>query len=170
MARKGTGWIRRRGNTATCRSCGKDVMSLPSSTCEEPRHSAYRKAREPKLAAGNARRTESRWRGRLLVMRALGGKCVACGIRDVRVLQINHRNGGGTRERLEAGLSGSKLVRDLLNGRRRLDDLDLRCANCNILFEYECGRRADPKVLRAPSDLFPANGSPVDHKGETGKC
>lgn len=77
----------------------------------------------------------------------LGGICKGCGCNDIRVLQINHVHGGGTRERLSMGLSGFKLIREIVAGRRGVDDLDIRCANCNIIFEYESGRRKLPLIM-----------------------
>jgi 5-methylcytosine-specific restriction endonuclease McrA len=78
------------------------------------------------------------------VIAILGGKCVRCGIDDWRVLQINHLNGGGTKE-LKSNYP-EKMYIDIINGNRKTDDLDLRCANCNILYEYERGVRKDDGV------------------------
>ena len=69
----------------------------------------------------------------------LGGKCVECGETDLRVLQINHRNGGGTKENTTRG--AREIWKDVIDGKR--NDVDVRCANCNILYEYEVGRRID---------------------------
>jgi len=71
----------------------------------------------------------------------MGGRCVGCKISDPRVLQLNHKNGGGTKERKGEGWGGAQLVRAILHGSRAVDDLELRCANCNVLYEYEVGRR-----------------------------
>ncbi len=72
------------------------------------------------------------------VIELLGGKCVRCGITDWRILQVNHINGNGSKERKIKGSSG--IFREILNGKRTLIDLDLRCANCNILYEYDMRR------------------------------
>ena len=55
------------------------------------------------------------WRNHKRRVLELGGKCVNCGETDIRVLQINHING------------------------RDNPEVDVRCANCNILYEYERG-------------------------------
>ena len=75
------------------------------------------------------------------VIEILGGKCARCGIDDWRVLQINHLNGGGTKEFRNG--HPEKIYRAIINGDRATDDLELRCANCNILYEYERGVRKD---------------------------
>jgi hypothetical protein len=76
-------------------------------------------------------------RRKLAVIAMLGGKCVSCQETNPRVLQVNHKNGGGLKE-LRGQLN---FYTNILAGRRKIDDLDLRCANCNILYEYECGRK-----------------------------
>jgi hypothetical protein len=73
-------------------------------------------------------------------MNMLGGKCVDCGITDVRVLQVNHKAGGGTKEKL----FGGDMYRAIISGERKIDDLDVRCANHNIIYEYERGSRRMP--------------------------
>jgi hypothetical protein len=65
--------------------------------------------------------------------------CCKCGEYNVYVLCINHINGGGRKE-----LAGNKyylFIKGILNGERGVDDLDVRCQNCNTLYEYERGHR-----------------------------
>ena len=64
----------------------------------------------------------------------LGGKCVVCGETDVRILQINHINGGGNQERKKRNPVSFYL--DIIAGRRKTDDLDVRCVKHNILARY----------------------------------
>lgn len=72
------------------------------------------------------------------VIELLGGKCVNCGLKDWRLLQVNHCHGGGRQERKEQFQnSASQFYHALLEGKRTKEDLDLRCANCNILAEYD---------------------------------
>ena len=81
-----------------------------------------------------------RWMIKRQVFKMLGGKCVVCGIEDARLLQINHKNGGGSKE----GRFGEKMYAAILQGKRSTDDLELRCANHNLLYEYERGNRSNP--------------------------
>lgn len=69
--------------------------------------------------------------------------CSVCGIRDIRVLTINHLNGDGAKERSATPYRVSRIYRDILKG-REVSDLDIRCYNCNVLYEYEQGRRNLP--------------------------
>jgi hypothetical protein len=72
---------------------------------------------------------------RFKVILLLGGRCVRCGNNDLRVLEINHI---GKKK-------WSLKVRDLAEiASGKADGFDVRCANCNVLYEYECGRRRLP--------------------------
>ncbi len=76
-------------------------------------------------------------RKRLLTITILGGKCSQCGISDIRVLQIDHINGGGQHQRKHEG--GYKRVTkevlcDTENAKKKYQ---LLCANCNWIKRYE---------------------------------
>lgn len=72
-------------------------------------------------------------RNRRRVITYLGGKCAKCGNNDWRVLEIDHKNNDGNRERL-ASDSWHRLI---LSGRRDINDLQLLCGNCHNLKRYE---------------------------------
>lgn len=76
------------------------------------------------------------------IVEKLGGKCAKCRTTDIRLLQVNHKNGNGTRELRRLG--SHDFYRLILSGKRATNDLELRCANCNLLYEYETGRRWCP--------------------------
>jgi hypothetical protein len=63
--------------------------------------------------------------------------CIVCGTPDIRVLTINHKNGHSTEGKQYIYLS-------VASGKRKINDLDIRCYNCNILYEFEEGRRTLP--------------------------
>lgn len=63
----------------------------------------------------------------------LGNKCIYCGCDDFSVLEINHKNG---RNKGISKRSGSNTVRDILNGKADLDELETTCAVCNIWHYY----------------------------------
>ena len=79
---------------------------------------------------------ENRHRDRLEVLSKIGKRCLKCGTDDYRVLQINHI--GSQRDKHH----GYVLCADILYAERSIDDLTTLCANCNILYEYEIGRRS----------------------------
>lgn len=85
---------------------------------------------------------ESRKRLKLKVIAIMGGKCVNCGASDPRILTINHKHGDGSLYRKKYKVSnGRRVYLDIAKGRIDIKTLDLRCGNCQILYEYECGRR-----------------------------
>lgn len=69
------------------------------------------------------------------VINALGGKCCRCGNNDLRVLEVNHVRGGSSAEFKRHHPQSS--YRTVLSGERITGDLNILCANCNILYEYE---------------------------------
>jgi hypothetical protein len=72
-------------------------------------------------------------RRRLAVFKMLGGAiCVNCGCSDIRLLEINHKHGGGARE-YRSG-AGVRLVEDIYYNRRNKNDFDVRCRVCNNLY------------------------------------
>jgi hypothetical protein len=75
----------------------------------------------------------------LRIIKSLGGRCRKCGCNDVRVLQVNHIGGGGIKE-LRTRIS--KMRGEILRGERK--DLDILCSNCNIIYEFERGKRKIP--------------------------
>lgn len=74
---------------------------------------------------------------RKAVVDALGGKCVRCGFSDPRALQIDHVNGGGSKERKERGFSSNfhkHVLRSFINKEGKYQ---LLCANCNWIKRFE---------------------------------
>lgn len=65
-------------------------------------------------------------------------RCILCGERDIRLLTKNHR--GTPIKKLKKDRM-SDLDIKILNGERKINDLEVRCYNCNILHEYERGNR-----------------------------
>lgn len=74
------------------------------------------------------------------VIELLGGKCRKCGEDDIRVLQINHCDSNAKGDREEYAYWTS-FYRAIENGQRDSSDLEVLCANCNIIYEYEIGHR-----------------------------
>jgi len=68
-----------------------------------------------------------------------GAKCVKCGNRDIRILTINHL----TKKSEWDKKNPNNLRRFIALGLRKPTGMEVRCHNCNILYEYERGRRID---------------------------
>src|SRR3990167_9136 len=100
------------------------------------KHRDKRRAASRKYNAQNNVRTKAYQRRlRLGVIDRLGGECRRCGFDDPRALQLNHKKGGGTKEMNHHGIAG--FYTKILSGER--DDIELLCANCNWIYEYEIG-------------------------------
>lgn len=61
-------------------------------------------------------------------------KCNYCGCNDIRLLEINHKNGGGGKEM--KGRS-STFYGDIIKYRRDVSDLEIACRVCNALHYLE---------------------------------
>lgn len=66
------------------------------------------------------------------ILGILGGKCVKCGFGDARALQIDHINGGGTKE--NKALGPARYSQYL---KTKCEGLQLLCANCNMIKKFE---------------------------------
>jgi len=85
---------------------------------------------------GRATEAERRYRRRALLLVGRGVvACVGCGCDDARLLEINHKNGGGGKE--HASLNGRGFHRQIAQMKRSVDDLDLRCRPCNAVHFLE---------------------------------
>ena len=76
-------------------------------------------------------------KSRNAVIEFLGGKCIQCGFSDKRALQIDHINGGGSKERKEKGFNAEfhkHVLKSLMNGENKYQ---LLCANCNWIKRFE---------------------------------
>jgi hypothetical protein len=85
-----------------------------------------------------------RWKLKAKVIELLGGKCVVCHSRDLRILTINHKKGHGKKETDLSGGRGQVFYRQILRGERSKEDLEVRCFNHNIIYDYEQGLKRCP--------------------------
>lgn len=61
--------------------------------------------------------------------------CVRCGCDNVRLLEINHKTGGGREE--TNGKYNTKFYSNILNGTRKVNDLEILCKVCNAWHALE---------------------------------
>jgi hypothetical protein len=61
--------------------------------------------------------------------------CVNCGCDDIRMLEINHINGGGYQD--TKGCRGSRFYQKIKQGKRKTDDLNVLCRICNAWHALE---------------------------------
>jgi hypothetical protein len=125
-----------------CIGCKKRITCKPSIICPLAHKTFYQrmllKNAEYRIKSHYIHQKRYAWNIKRKAIAMLGGRCVKCGLTDIRLLTVNHKNGGGNKERQL--YRSQHLFREIAFGRRKIDDLDLRCFNCNVLYEYEVGR------------------------------
>ena len=81
------------------------------------------------------------WKYKFLTLQKISGqripKCIKCGEKDIRILTINHIDGISIKEKK---IKKHHLYLLIKNGKRNINDLEIRCYCCNYLFEYERGK------------------------------
>jgi hypothetical protein len=72
------------------------------------------------------------------IIRLMGGSCARCGYSDVRALQIDHINGGGSKELRTLGQwkTYQKVYYMVLDGSAKRE-YQILCANCNWIKRHE---------------------------------
>ena len=70
-------------------------------------------------------------------------RCFNCGCDNLGLIEINHLNGGGTKELFQ---KSHKFYLDIVKGRRVIDDLNLLCRVCNHAYYVKLKYGADYKI------------------------
>jgi predicted DNA-binding protein YlxM (UPF0122 family) len=82
------------------------------------------------------KKPETRYkRIRKRALNMIGRECAYYGCDDVRLLEIHHKKGGGGRERRGSG--GDAFYRNVVMGRRQIDDLEVCCRPCHAVQEIK---------------------------------
>jgi len=102
----------------------------------EAQNKYYRKNKDK---ISSKKRVFDRQQGVLLreaIMSNLGFECVRCGFSDIRALQIDHINGGGSKERSVRGTQSyyKIILNKIISGST---DYQILCANCNWIKRVE---------------------------------
>ena len=96
----------------------------------------YRKNNREKIAKQSKIQTRKRKIRAFNLISNNNIKCVRCGCDDIKLLEINHIKGGGTKE-YKLGINSAVLINNILNGSRGVDDLELLCRPCNSIHYLE---------------------------------
>lgn len=92
------------------------------------------------------------WRrlARVKILNEMGGKCVQCGVADMRCLHIDHVNGGGTKHKKIARTETQRYKAVRANP----SDFQILCANCNTIKRWVSGQSKGPdKYLSNPKQV-----------------
>ncbi len=120
-----------------CPQCNAvvDARRRPNSRGSVAKLQQWVKENQPRIKAMTAAR---RAQDRAAVLRLVGNgkvECVRCGCDKPELLEINHKDGGGTQEKKRLG--AGQVYRDILKLKRAIDDLELCCRVCNALHYLE---------------------------------
>jgi len=82
---------------------------------------------------------QARIEKRNFILKSMGNKCIKCGFTDVRALQIDHINGGGTKEKQEIGegVPFYNYLIELIKLNIWQKGYQILCANCNSIKKYD---------------------------------
>ena len=81
--------------------------------------------------------SKSKYDIRMRLINLLGGECVRCGFRDVKALQFDHINGGGSKIRSIGG-GHYTIWRNYLKDPVKANlEIQILCANCNWIKRYD---------------------------------
>jgi ribosomal protein L20A (L18A) len=116
----------------SCIVCGQifNVKGL-TKTCSDKCSRELHKITDSKCRRNHRRKIK------LKIFKLIGNKCIKCGFSDIRILQIDHVNGNGYKERTT---SSTKYYRSILEKiQSGSKDYQLLCPNCNWLKRIEKG-------------------------------
>lgn len=131
----------KRQHRKICKKCVRQIQSKHRQTDKYRQTEREYSKKHRETIHQNMKRFRDRLTLKVLSIIGKGEiKCVRCGNTDVRILTINHKNGGGRKERrtYDKGKGGRPgLFRDILKGNRTTNDLEILCRPCNDIHYLE---------------------------------
>lgn len=136
-----------------CKKCTEDKEKSEfyklNRVCKLCLKKDYQNNREDRIA--DSIRRQSEWRKQAI--NKLGGpKCVECGCEVYELLQINHKDGSGNKDRKENGMVSGKFWRAIAKETRDISNLEVTCRLCNQkhYVEYILGYPGFTIIYKAP--------------------
>ena len=119
-----------------CKNCHNTYLTKLRRTSENYRKYERRyKENHRELIKVHAKKCRIKRRQKVLMIVGNGNvMCKRCGNTDIRILEINHINGGGNKE---VGRKSSIFLNNILNGSRSTEDLEILCRPCNSIHGLE---------------------------------
>jgi len=123
-----------RWGTKKCKFCGKPVKG--KRYCDKKCRDKYWLKNEYQLI-----KKKRHWERKIEIINKLGGKCVKCGNKDIRVLDINHIN--RSKKEKPKSKSGFSMCFSynssfrLREWNKNIDNLELLCANCHRIHTWK---------------------------------
>ena len=128
-----------------CRHCGGQLAEGSTYYCKICIDYNRRKGRQyVNSVKGKSRRRLHHHITKFKALQKVSGErvpiCARCGIKDVRILTINHNDGKQAidmKHRNKKRLTYKTIYGLINSGKRETKDLSVLCYNCNILYEHE---------------------------------
>lgn len=98
---------------------------------------------------------------RVALLMLLGGRCERCGFNDLRALQVDHVEGGGSRDARMNGNGAAELRRKIASVILGEGLYQCLCANCNWIKRSEREEHATAFVARIPTTARTAEIAPI---------
>ena len=122
-----------------CKNCGKDIK--PSTRyCSPKCRKEYWNKNEYQLL-----KKKRFWKQKNELLVVLGGKCIRCGISDIRVLDINHKDRS---KKTKANKSQYTWQYRLKDWKANIGNLEILCANCHRIHTWEQMNYNSDKVIK----------------------
>jgi len=125
--------------TRLCESCRKIRNSWPSRQ-HEVLNAQFARARAGLGDQHAALLQRYRLEAKLKIIEMFGGRCIVCGERNPLVLTLNHIHGYVGVNPKNGSRRGWPLYMKIINGEESADKYDLRCYNCQIVYEFQRGK------------------------------
>ncbi len=125
------------GKCIYCRQPNDTPHLKGCTTCREKYHQAnidnYGINREKELARKRRQNAKIKLKALSMISGLATPVCVYCGCEDILILTVNHKNGGGEKERKRLNKWGMHFQYLIVKGKRNTDGLEVACVVCNAL-------------------------------------
>lgn len=111
----------------TCKGCGKKIARLRY--CSDKCRQDYWNKNDYHLF-----KKAKYWKQKLELIKELGGKCIKCGISDIRVLDINHKD---RKKKILPPKLRYTWQRRLKDWKKNKQNLELLCSNCHRIHTWK---------------------------------
>ena len=122
-------WLSRWGKENECKVCGKKLKENQFRYCSKECRRTFWDKNDYHL-----RKKKRNWEQKLSLIKELGGKCIICGNRDIRVLDINHKDRDRKKRPKRLCYTWQRRLKEWKDNK---DNLELLCANCHRIHTWK---------------------------------
>jgi hypothetical protein len=119
-------YLLHRWGAKKCKNCGIDSKTIFCS--KKCRKNFWNKNDYPLV------RKKRIWDRKIEIIKILGGKCIICGVTDIRVLEINHKDRSQKKIPPKRQYTWQRRLKEWSDN---FDNLELLCANCHRIHTWK---------------------------------